>query len=481
MIHDQLARVADTRGDHPAIVFEDTVVTYRELTTRAARLADWLRSVGVGRGDRVVWVAPNLPTFIELMLACSECEAIFVPLNSRLTVAEHTAQIAHCAATVALSDTSFAEHLRTASGQTPHFVIDSPPHPIVPVEHRGDSGRDADNVASDAFLLVYTSGTTGQPKGVLHTQASIEATITNGIAAHDLTADDRTLSFLPLFHVGGLNIQTLPTLWVGGTVVLHRNFDPALTLADIARYEVTTSLFVPATIRAVISHPAWAERDLASLRGVMTGSSIIPDELLRAFADAGMRPGQVYGSSETGPTAVVLRFEDAHRIGTTGRPAAGSEIRIVDDELQVRGDHLFHSYWRDPQATADAFDDGWYRTGDRAVDEGDGWVRVDGRIDDLIISGGENVDPAEVEAALLSAPGVHEVAIVGSAHDRWGEVPVAFVVIADDFSNVTIESLRAHAGDQLARFKLPTAVHIVDELPRTALGKVQRFALRSLL
>jgi len=476
MFHLELDATAESRGDHPAVIFGDRTITHGDLVGAGQATARWLTETGVTPGDRVGWLGLNDPVLFELLYAASMLGLAIVPLNSRLTAAEHKAQLTHGNVARVLCQPDFAEALGPALPDTSVLTV---------VDGSLDGSADVTEFPADPttpLLYVFTSGTTGRPKAAVHTQATLAATFENGRQASSLTADDITLGFLPLFHVGGLNIQVLPSLLAGGTVVLHDRFEPGRVLDDIEHFGATTAVFVPATMTAVIAHPRWASANLSSLRGVMTGSSVIPMPLLQAFADRGIPPGQVYGSTETGPTTVVLGFDDAiDHLGAAGRAAALSEVRIVDGELHVRGPNLFVEYDGAPEATAAAFDDGWYATGDAAHIDAAGVVRIEGRSDDLIISGGENIDPVEVEDVLAAAPGVQEVAIVGGASQRWGHAPVAFVVADATLGSPTLDELRAFGQSTLARFKLPTELHIVEELPRTALGKVQRFALRNRL
>lgn len=464
---------AQAQGDRPAIIFEEEQITWGDLADRVRQRMEAMEAAGAKPGDRVAWLGPNSPDFIELFLACAQLGLIFVPLNSRLAAPEHAAQLANCQPELVLGDPSFLEHLR---------AVDSRAMGLPPVGVSADGApttRDAGPGPvgpEDDLLLVYTSGTTGAAKGAVHSHAALNATMVNGIACQDLTRDDIALAFLPLFHVGGLNIQVLPTLAVGGTVVLHRSFDPELVLQEIEIHRVSVSVFVPATMTAVLAEPGFGHADLSSVRGVMTGSSVVPDELLTAFIDAGMQPGQVYGATETGPTSVVLRFDEWAHVGAAGQPAKLTECRILDGELQVRGPHLFDRYWNNDPATFNAFDDGWYRTGDRAHVDDAGMIRIEGRVDDMIVSGGENMFPAEIEDVLIEAPGVADVAVIGRADDRWGEVPVALVV--PEGQAPSLQELRDFASVSLARFKLPADLTIVESLPRTALGKIQKFKLR---
>ncbi len=469
---------AAERADHPAIHFEGRVITFAQLSQRIDNAVDQLRSHGVQPGDRVVFLGPNRPGFLVVFLAAARAGAIFVPLNSRLTVAEHAFQLQDSAPSLAVVDPSFADHIRDAAPSLSVVALGDDDE--LPPGSGPSAGRrvEADAAPTD-LLIVYTSGTTGKPKGAVHTHASLSATMINSIEAQGFTANDVGLAALPLFHVGGLNIQTMPLLAVGATVVLHRAFNPSAVLADIASFGATASLFVPAMIRALLDHPDFSTTDFSTIRGVMTGSSVVPVELLEPLHNAGLAPGQVYGSTETGPTAIVLRFEESHRFGSAGRPALLSEAKLGDDnEVLVRGPHLFDRYWENPQATEQAFVDGWYRMGDVGHIE-DGTFVIDERLDDVIISGGENVYPAEVEIALEDIPGIDELAIVGRPHERWGQVPI-IVAVLQPGADVDLEQIRAFGAERLATFKLPKDLVVVDTLPRTALGKVQKYLLRNL-
>jgi fatty-acyl-CoA synthase len=343
----------------------------------------------------------------------------------------------------------------------------------------------------DPVLLVYTSGTTGRPKGALLDQRAIAANAANSRATHALTAADRVLTVLPLFHVGGLNIQTTPALMEGAEVLLHARFDPGVFLRACAEDRPTLTLLVPAVMRALVTHPGWDAADLTSLRAVGAGSSDIPPPLIEAFHARFIPVQQIYGATETGPIAIAqTRGEALAAPGSIGRAAPLTEARIVDPagipvppgragEIEVRGASLARGYWRDAAATAAAFrdDGGWFRTGDVGRVDKQGRFWFTDRLKHVIISGGENVYPAEVERVLLTAPGVAEGAVCGRPDPRWGEVPVAVVVPGEGFDPAAV--LR-HFEGRLARFKHPRAVVAVPALPRTALGKVQLAELRSL-
>ncbi len=499
-----IAHWAEHRPDHPAVRFERRSLTYLQLPHHVLAMVRWRAGRGVGHGDRVVFYGLNRPEQLILLFACARIGAILVPLNNRLSVAEHRYQLADADPVLALATDGFGEALAAArpgaaTGSMAIVDLDADQgwtatgiDPTTGAAEREGSAAGAVG-ADDAVLMVYTSGTTGRPKGAIHSQRSLFHTVLNGVAQQDLTADDRVLTVLPLFHVGGLNIQTLPALHVGATVQLQRRFDPGDCLEAIADYRPTQTLFVPAVMQAVLAHPDSASVDFGSLRGLNAGSSVIPEHLIRGFMDRGVPVGQVYGSTETGPTAIVLRYEDgpAH-VGSCGKAALHTELRIVDGddadvgpgvagEILVRGPHLFVGYWRQPSATAAAFVDGWYRTGDVARRDDQGFVHIEDRLDDVLISGGENVYPAEVESVLLEHPGIGQVAVIGRADARWGDIPVAVIEAVGDRPVPTVEELRAWCNDRLARFKQPRAIVVVDELPRTALGKVTKHLLRQRL
>jgi fatty-acyl-CoA synthase len=470
--------------DAPALRFEGRRIPYGALARDAARAAAALAARGIGRGDRVAFLGANHPAQIVLLLACARLGAVQVPLNWRLAPPELRFILGHSGATALLA-TREMRPLAEAAAPEGCAVLDAeaPPPEGTPSEPRGRE--------EDPLLLVYTSGTTGRPKGAVLDQGAVAANARNALALFGLTAADRVLTVLPLFHVGGLNIQTTPALMAGAEVVLHPRFDPAAVLRCLAEDRPTLSLLVPAAMRALVEHPGWAGADLSALRAVGAGSSDVPLPLIEAFHARGVPVQQVYGATETGPVAIgQTRDEALAAPGSIGRPAALTEARIQDaegrplpapgaeGEIALRGPNLARGYWRDAAATAAAFrEGGWFLTGDvgRADAEGRFWFTD--RLKHVVISGGENVYPAEVERVLLTAPGVREGAVCGRPDARWGEVPVAVVVPGEGFDAAAV--LR-HFEGRLARFKHPRDVVAVDTLPRTALGKVELARLRAI-
>jgi fatty-acyl-CoA synthase len=424
------------------------------------------RTLDVCKGDRVAWLGYNSPDMLVLLFALARLGAILVPLNWRLTAAEHKSILADCSPKWLFCDAEFEVHSRTLG------------IPIGKPEKNSNfepEGTDADDV-----LIVYTSGTTGKPKGAVLSQAALLWNGYNSIHAHDLSQSDHVLTVLPMFHVGGLNNQTLPALLAGASVTLHRRFDPAQWLADVARRRPTLSLLVPATMQAVISHPAWPEADLSSLRMLNAGSMVIPDSLLRAFHERGVPVGQIYGCTETAPIATVLLKEDALRkLGSAGKPALHCEVKLVDGEICVRGPNVMRGYWNDPGATAAALTpDGWFRTGDLARIDEEGFYWIMGRSKDVIISGGENIYPAELENVLADCPAIAEAAVVGVEDPKWGEAACACIVRKGTIDEQAVLNL---FRDRLARFKHPRRIVFLDALPKNAMGKVQKFELKQKL
>jgi fatty-acyl-CoA synthase len=445
--------------------FEGRDISYSEFWNAIEEKA---RTLDLAKGDRVAWLGYNSPEMLVLLFALARLGAILVPLNWRLTAAEHKTILADCKPKWIGFDKEFESHVQGLG--TPSLQKRS-------LKNASPAGSDSDDV-----LIVYTSGTTGKPKGAVLTQSALLWNGFNSIHAHDLSQSDHVLTALPLFHVGGLNNQTLPALLAGATVTLQRRFDPGHWLAAIAKRRPTISLLVPATLQAVISHPAWPDTDISSLRMLNAGSMVIPDSLIRAFHERGVPVGQIYGCTETAPIATVLLREDAMRkLGSAGKPAPHCEVKLVEGEVWVRGPNVMRGYWNDPQGTAAALTpDGWFKTGDLARIDDEGFYWIMGRSKDVIISGGENIYPAELENVLADCPAIAEAAVVGVDDAKWGESVLVFVVKKEN-TDLDENAVRALFKDRLAKFKHPRRVVFLDSLPKNAMGKVQKFELKQIL
>jgi fatty-acyl-CoA synthase len=494
-----IERNAAFTPDKAATVFDGAVLGYADFATRIENTARALKAeCNVGRGDRVAILSLNRPDYLVLLYACARLGAMLVPLNWRLAVAEQLFILSDASAKVLVLEQGFAEilaPLAKALPETRAVGLDFTPTHGAAFEALLDGasgdGRNPHTDLSCPLLIVYTSGTTGRPKGAVLRQ---EALLWNGVMSqhmHGLHSDDHVLTVLPFFHVGGLNIQTTPALQHGATVTIHARFTPETTLGAIARDRPTLTVLVPAIIQAVSDHPAWAATDLSSLKAVATGSTIVPPHLIERLEARGVPVLQVYGSTETCPVAVYTRLGgDRSRVGSTGLPGLCCEAKVVDDagtelpahavgEIAMRGPNVFFEYWGNEAATREALHDGWYRSGDIGSRDADGYFWVHDRKKNMIISGGENIYPAEVERVLLEHPDVLDVGVIGHPDPKWQEVPVAYVIRRPGHA-CAAEELKAHALTQLARFKVPREIVFVEELPRTALGKVQHFRLKQM-
>jgi fatty-acyl-CoA synthase len=490
-----VARWAEFRPDRVAVHFLGADITWSALWRRVEAATLRLASLGANRGDRVAYLGYNHPEMLSLLFACARLGAILVPLNFRLARAEHEDILAHADATILIVDGDFLEHAGAIRQRFPMLrVVALQGTPVGWFAWEGPlpSGFEPKLPGTDAdpVLIVYTSGTTGKPKGAVHTQAGLLWNIFNATLYQDLTSRDHALTVLPMFHVGGLSIQTLPVLHAGGTVTIHPRFDPALFLRDVAARRPTLALLVPATLKAVTSHPDWERTDLSSLRELNTGSSTIPESIFAPFHARGIPVGQVYGATETGPVSIYLRAEDAMRkVGSVGKVGMHCEVRLVDGEgrdvksgevgeIWIRAPNLMAGYWKDPDNPD--FRDGWFHSGDLARIDDEGFYWVVGRSKPMIISGGENVYPAELEAILADCPDLAEAAVVGMPDEKWGEVVVAAAVRRPGATIDEAAVLKRFEG-RLARFKHPRRVVFMDSLPKSAIGKVQKFELKTLL
>jgi fatty-acyl-CoA synthase len=495
-----IERHADFQPDHPAILFEGRTISYGEFDGRIRRLAAMLKhGLGVGRGDRVAHLGYNSPELLDLVFACARLGAMVVPLNWRLAAPEHLYILENAAVSVVFAEPDFLAHVDSIRARLKDCKF-------VGYDAERDGWQDYGTLLAAAegddrnphvsydnpLLIVYTSGTTGRPKGAVLTQNAILWNAINGTHAQDLTRYDRVLTFLPMFHVGGMNIQTTPALHAGATVMIQRRFEPGAALEAIRSFRPTLLLQVPAAMQAMMQHPEWAATDTSCIRLAMTGSTIVPLPLIRALLERNIPCGQIYGSTETAPTCIYLRGDDGMRkIGSCGKPGLHCEVRVVDDEgrdlganqpgeILVRGPNVMFEYWGNAEATAEALRDGWYHTGDIGYRDDDGFYYVNERKKDMIISGSENIYPAELEAVLAECAEIQESAVVARPDQKWGEVAVA-VVVRKTGSAIGPEDVLALFRGRLARFKHPHDVIFVETLPRNVMGKVLKYQLREML
>ena len=495
-----IERWADFQPDKTAIRFEGREISYAALDARLRRVAALMReSLGVGYGDRVAFLGFNSPDMLVLLFACARLGAMLVPLNWRLAPPENLYILQHSGARALFCEPELVEGAESNRGALPGCR-----HVRMAGEGEGWESFEALCAAAsgDAFdtragpdtplLIVYTSGTTGRPKGAVLDQNALMFNAVNSIAMHDMTSRDLVLTNLPMFHVGGLNIQTTPALHAGAEIIVHRRFDADATVRAIREERPSLMILVPALMTALTEHPAWHDLDFGSLRAINTGSTTVPMSLLDAWLGRGVPVIQVYGSTETAPIAVHQRIPEAWTTrGSTGRAALHCDAKIVDDagrelgpeekgEIVVRGPNVMTEYWNDSDATADALRDGWFHTGDIGHVDADGLFYVDDRVKDVIISGSENIYPAELEMVLDECADIAEAAVVGRPDEKWGEVPVAVIVAAAGSRPTRAGVIDLFQG-RIARYKHPRDVVFVEALPRNVMGKVLKFELRKMV
>ncbi|MFD3311596.1 long-chain fatty acid--CoA ligase [Streptomyces sp. NPDC058694] len=484
------ARRARKTPHRTALIHGDTTVTYAGLYERTTRLAHALRDSGVRRGDRIAYLGPNHPSYLETLFAAGTLGAVFVPLNTRLAGPEIAYQLTDSGAKALVYGPSFGGLVAGLPGNS-----DVRTYVEVGAEYDRLLGAAADEAidepvtADDTCIIMYTSGTTGRPKGAMLTHGNLTWNAVNVLVDQDLITDERALVSAPLFHTAGLNMLTLPVLLKGGTCVLVEAFDPAATLDLIERHRITFMFGVPTMFEHVARHPRWADADLSSLRMLSCGGSPVPTPLIAAYQERGLTFLQGYGMTEASPGVLFLDAEHAvTKAGSAGVPHFFSDVRVVRPDLApaeigetgevvVRGPHVMPGYWGLPDETAAVFHDGWFRSGDAARIDEDGYVTIVDRIKDMIISGGENIYPAEIEDQLLAHPDIVECAVIGVPDEKWGEVPRAVVVPREDVELDPDEVLASLAG-RLAKYKIPKSVVLADELPRTASGKLLKSRVR---
>lgn len=483
-ISDLAGHGAQAFPDRVALIWQQRCWTYAELDRRAARLAATLRREGLQPGDRVALLADNHLAHVDLLLAAAKCGVIAVPLNPRLSTREATQLLAVAAPSYLIYGREAAESAAAfGGGLTALEDYESwlSPEPL---------GVTASATSpEDLWMLLGTGGSTGTPKLAALSYRQIDANGAATVAAWGLQPDDVTVQVAPAFHAA-VNVLATPLWRIGGQVVWRAGFDPAQWLADVDHHGVTTAFLVPSLYQRLLAHPDFATAPLRRLRWLITGGAPCPPTVVAAFAARGLPFRQGYGLTEAGVNVFVISLEEAARKpDAVGRPLPGLEARLRRDdgrepavgspgELLLRGPQLFSGYYGAPEATAAAMQDGWLATGDLAMIDAEGAYRICGRRKEMYISGGENVFPAEVEAALLELPGILEAAVIGITDPRWGETGLAVVVTATN-ACWTPEKIETVLRSRLAPHQRPRQIRLVEALPKTASGKILKAALRS--
>ena len=475
--------------------------TYPELNTRTNQVGNALRDGGLEAGDRVATLLMNGPEFIETFFGTAKVGGVVVALNWRLVADELSFILTDAGASTMIFGSAFAEvvtelHERGTDGtQITRWI-----HVGDPADRPAfaEGYEDALSAASskepeittggdDLLFIMYTSGTTGLPKGAMHSHNTAMWSVITANTTADTQYGDRYLICLPLFHVGALN-PLLSIANLGGTAVIMSEFNPTKIWEVFGEEKVTVTLAVPAMLQFMLLTYDADAHDHSSLRWIMSGAAPVPETLIKTYEAMGIEIHQVYGLTETcGPGCLISPDDALVRAGSTGKAFFYTDVRVVNEagddcaadepgEVLIAGPHIMLGYWNREEATAEAIVDGWLKTGDIAIVDEDGFVYIQDRVKDMIISGGENVYPAEIENVILGLDGINEVAVIGVSSEKWGESPLAVVVRGDE--SVTADAVLAHCDGKLARFKQPKAVEFIDVIPRNPTGKVLKRVLR---
>jgi acyl-CoA synthetase (AMP-forming)/AMP-acid ligase II len=494
-----LAHHAARAPERAITVFEGEETSYAEMAARAVALAGGLAAGGVARGDVVALLSYNCPEFLETVFAANCLGAIAMPINWRLAAPEVRYILEHSGARALVCDEALVALAGEATKGIESTLVRACVSPTPPegwtaladLRAAAPLVEPVAAAADDVHRLMYTSGTTGRPKGVMITHANLAWKNLAHLVEFGFTGADLGLACGPLYHVGALDLTTTSLIAAGATTIIHRAFDAAAVVDDLERSRVTTVWLAPAMVNAIMALPGVEQRDLSSVRVIINGGEKMPIPLIeriqRTFPSAWF--ADAYGLTETVSGDTFLdRGSIVSKLGSVGRPCLYLELDVWDDqarpvpagergEIVLRGPKVFPGYWRDPDATARAFAGGWFHTGDIGLRDEDGYLYIVDRLKDMIVSGGENIAGSEVERVLYEHDGVLEAAVVARPDERWGEVPVAYVVLRPGAA-VTAEELTEHCRGQLARFKVPRAVTFLDALPRNPSGKVLKRELR---
>ncbi|WP_379923200.1 fatty acid--CoA ligase [Erythrobacter sp. R86502] len=500
---------AETQGAVVAFTYAHEDISFAALDEAANRVANGLGALGVKAGERIAFLGKNHAFYFETFLGASRIGAVMTPVNWRLAAPEIAYILDDCQARVVFIGEGFANMIADIRSECPHMTavigIDAPDY--TGTDYRiwrseCSAARPAHHVrAGDDALQLYTSGTTGKPKGAVTTHGTILSSRDAKAAGAEIRAwqmpvpGDVTLLAMPCFHISGTGAG-ISTMVAGTTSIILPEFDPGKTLDLIQNYNISKIFLVPAALQILLNHPRVAETDFSRLRYITYGASPIPLDLMReAIRIIGCGFVQMYGMTETSGTIVALDPEDhvpegSRRMRSVGKPLAGVEIKVIDEagapvpvgtvgEIATRSDRNMRGYWNKPEATAATIDaKGWLRTGDAGYLDADGYLYIHDRVKDMIISGGENIYPAEVENAIYSHPSVADVAVIGVPDARWGEAVKACVVVKGAAALSEAE-LIAHARQQIAGYKCPKSIDFVAELPRNPSGKILRRELRA--
>ncbi len=474
-------------------------LSYAALNTRAEICASiWLHLLGLQKGDRIAILSGNRVEFLDAFFAAGKAGVIIVPLNTRLTAHELAYILRDCGVSAVMYAAHYRETVKELKARVPtrHWIaldeadeISTSSYSDLREQNAGKSAALPHCQPEDPYALLYTSGTTGKPKGVIIPHRMVTFNAYSTALCWQLREDDVSPIFTPLYHAGGLGAFLTPIIAIGGTVVLHESFNAAEVWRVLQSERCTVALGVPTIYKMLMDAPEFASADLSAIRWLISGGAPLPHYLIAEYQKRGVVFKQGFGMTEAGVNCFSMTAEESVRkAGSIGKPMMFCEARLIDEggrevktgdsgELLLRGPHICKGYWNQPEATASAIDaEGWLHTGDVAKKDEEGFFYIAGRRKEMFISGGVNIYPAEIEGELLQHPGVKEAAVVGVPHETWGEAGVAFVVPAG--APLDAAELQGFLEKRLARYKLPREFVFVTEVPRTPMGKIVRGALK---
>lgn len=493
-----LAKRAEIEPDKPGLVFENTKLTFRQLNDRANRAANALKKIGVKQGNRVAILAQNSPEYYDVFYGVGKIGAIVVPINWRLAAPEIQFILENSGAKALVFGPEYVDlvaglrghvaienYIYAGPGPKPDFALDLG-------EMRADadnSNPECDSEGDDTFVIMYTSGTTGRPKGTMLTHANFFwASVTFRTVVQQEQEVERTLLVLPLFHIAAMFQMAAFVHW-GQPVYLMNGFDPKVIFETIEREKITSFGAVPAILSFMRLVPDWQKYDTSSLKVILVFAAPVPVPLIEEYAKGGVVVRQLYGLTEcTGPATVIGPEEAVDRAGSCGKAFFHTDVKVVDmegnetapgemGEVIISGGHNMKGYWRNPDATEEALRDGWLYTGDVAYRDEDGFIFIADRKKDMIISGGENIYPAEIESVIYGHPKVADVGVIGLPDEKWGETVKAIIVPKPGVELAEAEIIEYLKG-KIAKFKLPKSVAFTDSLPRNPSGKILKRVLR---
>lgn len=455
-------------------------ITFGQLHDKVCQLAGYLQCHGVKKGDRIALLAPNHPSVFELLFACGKIGAIFVPLNFRLSGSEIDGILQDCSPSLLF----FHESMQSLVQELKAAAI---PKIMIGTECIPKTGESISQQVSpdDPCLMIYTGGTTGKPKGVVLTHHNVFWNSINTIISWGLRADDVTITYLPLFHTGGLNALSLPILHIGGKVVIDQKFIPAQAVELMEKEKCTIILLVPTMYHLMIQTEEFKHTSFSTVHTFLSGGAPCPHSIYEAFEKKGLTFKEGYGLTEAGPNNFYIDPQDVkQKRGSVGKPMFHSTVKIMTakgqeaapdevGELYLQGHHVFHSYYQQPRETMEVKQDGWLLTGDLAKKDKEGYYYIVGRKKDMIITGGENVYPQEIEWLLDQHPDVDEAVVVGLPDETWGEAVTAAIVLKQD-ACLSEEDVKRYLSDRLAKYKIPKKVYLLSELMKTPIGKIDR-------